>query len=218
MKINFKYEDDGVARQKAEEFCERNFLSVGPIESDNPRGIKIGKHDVAKWSALSVEDIGRLDGQMVSSLSDFACVILADLTDYRPGDLVCEVTRTGREYSLFDGTPLLHFEDEGKYEENFPPVFTVNTILAEHHNLLVCEERDQDGSTHEFYQYQVRPKPIKVGDRVRSTVFSEGCFFSPEERLIAVKVDGPFLCIKQGNGHVFRQHNIFGYRAVKDSK
>lgn len=218
MKINFEYEGDFIARQKAEEFCARNFLSVGPVDGEKPRGIKIGKHSVPKWSDLSEEDIGRLDGDMRSSLSDFACIVLANLAGYRPGDLVCEVTRTGKEYSLFDGTPLLHFEDEGKYEENFPPVLTVDTILAEDHNSLVCEELRQDGSALSFYQYQVRPKPIKVGDRVRSTTFTEGCFFSPDERLIAVKVDGPFLCIEQGNGHMFRQHNVFGYRAIKDSK
>lgn len=218
MKINFQFEGDFVARQKAEEFCERNFLSVGPVDGEKPRGIKIGKHSIPKWSDLSAEEIGRLDGDMRSALSDFACIVLADRADYLPGDLVCEVTRSWRESSTFDGTPLLYFEDEGQYEEILPPVFTVDTILAEHRNMLVCEERNPDGTTNDFYQYEVRPKPIKVGDRVRSTTFTEGCFFSPDERLIVVKVDGPFLCIEQGNGHVFRQHNIFSYRAVKDSK
>lgn len=212
MKINFEYEGDFVARQKAEEFCERNFLSLGPVDGEKPRGIKVGKHNIAKWSELSKEDIGRLDGEMAPSLSNFTCIILADVAGYRqggyrPGDLVCEVTRVGKEYSLWDGTPLVYFDE---HERVLPPVFTVDTILAEHHDILVCEERDQNGIL-DFHQYEVKPKPIRVGDRVRSTA----SFMSPDEELTAIRVDGPFLCVEQKNGHVFRQHNIYAYRAVK---
>ena len=68
MKLSFEQTEDWEAVKAAEAWCEEHGISVGTMQGESPRGLKRGKHMIAKWRNLDTEDLKILDGTMTGDM------------------------------------------------------------------------------------------------------------------------------------------------------
>ena len=96
-KVFQKSERDFGAVTEAENYVESLGMSIGSMQSDNPRALAKGKLNIAKWWNIDKDDYQRIDGLMLSD-------------DYRNGSVVVVTFKGKGELGDVVKAP----EDEGE--------------------------------------------------------------------------------------------------------
>lgn len=76
MKVVFDQTGDFNACSAAEEWCEKNRVSVGRMQRGDPRGLRRGDFDIMKWRNLRQSDKDSLDGQMSGDMRNGPVTVL----------------------------------------------------------------------------------------------------------------------------------------------
>lgn len=64
IRLEFRGDGDFEACTAAEAWCRKFGVSVGGMQSSDPRGLWWGEADISKWRNLDEDDVEMLDGRM----------------------------------------------------------------------------------------------------------------------------------------------------------